>query len=108
MAIKLPGRWQSSGRCAKRCWRKDSVDQLERPPKQTMSRKPRIKPYREPGGGWGAALATGKVLLEQKVLFKGAAALYRMNKPGGFKCPSCAWPDPKPENADPIVICENG
>ena len=73
-----------------------------------MSRKPRIKPYREPGGGWGAAIATGKVLLEQKVLFKGAAALYRMNKPGGFKCPSCAWPDPKPENADPIVICENG
>jgi molybdopterin-dependent oxidoreductase alpha subunit len=73
-----------------------------------MSRKPRIKPYREPGGGWGAAIATGKVLLEQKVLFKGAAALYHMNKPGGFKCPSCAWPDPKPENADPVVICENG
>ena len=73
-----------------------------------MSRKPRIKPYREPGGGWGAALATGKVLLEQKVLFKGTAALYRMNKPGGFKCPSCAWPDPAPEHADPVVICENG
>jgi formate dehydrogenase major subunit len=73
-----------------------------------MSQKPRIKPYREPGGGWGAAIATGKVLLEQKVLFKGAAALYRMNKPGGFKCPSCAWPDPTPEHADPVVICENG
>ena len=37
-----------------------------------MSRKPQIKPYREPGGGWGATIATGKVLLEQKVLFKGA------------------------------------
>jgi hypothetical protein len=73
-----------------------------------MSRNPRIKPYREPSGGWGAAIATGKVLLEQKVLFKGAAALYRMNQPGGFKCPSCAWPDPTPEHADPVVICENG
>ena len=73
-----------------------------------MSRKPRIKPYREPGGGWGAAIATGKVLLEQKVLFKGARALYHMNKPGGFKCSSCAWPDPSPKDADPVVICENG
>ena len=73
-----------------------------------MSRKPRIKPYREPGGGWGATIATGKVLLEQKVLFKGARALYHMNKPGGFKCSSCAWPDPLPKDADPIVICENG
>jgi molybdopterin-dependent oxidoreductase alpha subunit len=75
---------------------------------KTMSRKPRIKPYREPGGGWGATKATGAVLLEQKVLFKGAWALYRMNKPGGFKCSSCAWPDPSPEHADPLVICENG
>ena len=73
-----------------------------------MSRKPRIKPYHEPGGGWGATIATGKVLMEQKVLFKGALALYHMNKPGGFKCSSCAWPDPSPEHADPLVICENG
>ncbi|MGA8641358.1 MAG: hypothetical protein WB650_05595 [Candidatus Binatus sp.] len=73
-----------------------------------MSRKPRIKPYHEPGGGWGATIATGKVLMEQKVLFKGALALYHMNKPGGFKCSSCAWPDPSPAHADPLVICENG
>src|SRR5271155_5373446 len=73
-----------------------------------MSRKPRIKPYREPGGGWGAAIATGNVLLEQRVLFKGSRALFHMNKPCGFKCPSCAWPDPTPEHADPVVICENG
>jgi molybdopterin-dependent oxidoreductase alpha subunit len=73
-----------------------------------MSRKPRIKPYHEPGGGWGATIATGKVLLEQRVLFKGALALYHMNKPGGFKCSSCAWPDPSPEHADALVICENG
>ena len=73
-----------------------------------MSRKPRIEPYHEPGGGWGATKATAAVLWEQKVLFKGAAALYYMNKPGGFKCPSCAWPDPTPGHADPLVFCENG
>ena len=69
-----------------------------------MGKKPRIKEYHEPAGGWGAAKATAAVLLEQQVLFKGAAALYSMNKPGGFKCPSCAWPDPAPERADPLVI----
>ncbi len=61
-----------------------------------------------PGGGWGATKATAAVLWEQNVLFKGAAALYYMNKPGGFKCPSCAWPDPAPWHADPLVFCENG
>jgi molybdopterin-dependent oxidoreductase alpha subunit len=73
-----------------------------------MRRKPRIAPYHEPGGGWGAAKATAAVLLEQKVLFKGARALYHMNKPGGFKCPSCAWPDPAPGRGESLVFCENG
>ena len=40
-----------------------------------MGKKPRIKEYHEPAGGWGAAKATAAVLLEQQVLFKGAAAL---------------------------------
>lgn len=73
-----------------------------------MTRKPRIEEYHHPGGGWGATFATAAVLLQQKVLFKGLMALFRMNKPSGFKCPSCAWPDPAPGHADPMVICENG
>ena len=72
-----------------------------------MSKKPRIKEYHEPAGGWGAALATGAVLWEQGVVLKSGAALFFMNKPGGFKCPSCAWPDPPP-HSDPLVFCENG
>ena len=73
-----------------------------------MSRRPRIEPYNEPAGGWGAAKATVAALLEQHVLLKGGAALCYMNKPGGFKCPSCAWPDPAPGRADPLEFCENG
>src|SRR5216683_4076377 len=73
-----------------------------------MSKKPRIREYHKPAGGWGATLATAAVLLRQKVLFKGGAALFSMNKPGGFKCSSCAWPDPAPGHADPFVFCENG
>ena len=72
-----------------------------------MRKKPRIEEYHEPAGGWGAALATGAVLREQRVLLKSGTALFFMNKPGGFKCPSCAWPDPPP-HSDSLVFCENG
>ncbi len=69
-------------------------------------RKPRFKPYDHPAGGWGAAAATGKVLMEQSVLTKGSRALLAMNQPGGFKCPSCAFPDP--DHRKTLEFCENG
>jgi anaerobic selenocysteine-containing dehydrogenase len=56
----------------------------------------------------GAAKATAAVLVEQRVLFRGGTALYYINKPGGFKCPSCAGPDPTPGQAEALVFCENG
>ncbi|AQS87739.1 formate dehydrogenase subunit alpha [Neoasaia chiangmaiensis NBRC 101099] len=68
--------------------------------------KPRFEPYNHPAGGWGAAKATAKVLLEQSVVAKGSRALLSMNKPGGFKCPSCAFPDPDREKS--LEFCENG
>ncbi len=68
--------------------------------------KPRYKTYNAPAGGWGAAAATAKVLLEQSVVAKGSKALLSMNKPGGFKCPSCAYPDQACEKI--FDFCENG
>ena len=63
-------------------------------------------PEQPPAGGWGALNATERQLARQKVLVKGNRALLNMNKPGGFDCPSCAWPDPKkPHTAE---YCENG
>ncbi|GAN54065.1 FdhF/YdeP family oxidoreductase [Tanticharoenia sakaeratensis] len=67
---------------------------------------PRYETYTHPAGGWGAAKATAKVLLEQSVVGKGSRALLSMNKPGGFKCPSCAFPDPDREKT--LEFCENG
>ena len=67
---------------------------------------PRYKPYDRPAGGWGAAAATAKVLLEQSVVTKGSRALLAMNQPGGFKCPSCAFPDA--ECTRKLEFCENG
>lgn len=67
---------------------------------------PRYKPYNQPAGGWGAAGATAKVLLQQSVISKGSKALLAMNQPGGFKCPSCAFPDA--DERKKLEFCENG
>jgi len=68
--------------------------------------KLRFKTYDHPAGGWGAAAATAKVLMEQSVVTKGSRALLSMNQPGGFKCPSCAFPDPDCRKT--LEFCENG
>lgn len=68
--------------------------------------KPRFKTYTHPAGGWGAAAATAKILLEQSVVTKGSRALLSMNQPGGFKCPSCAFPDAECKKT--LDFCENG
>ncbi len=67
---------------------------------------PRYKPYNQPAGGWGAAGATAKVLFQQSVIGKGSKALLAMNQPGGFKCPSCAFPDA--DERKKLEFCENG
>ena len=67
---------------------------------------PRYRTYNAPAGGWGAAAATARVLLEQSVVGKGSKALSVMNKPGGFKCPSCAYPDQA--CGKKFDFCENG
>ncbi|RMV75327.1 Oxidoreductase alpha subunit [Pseudomonas caricapapayae] len=59
-----------------------------------------------PAGGWPALGAVNKHLLRQHVLVKGNRTLLSMNKPGGFDCPSCSWPDPKKPHA--FEYCENG
>lgn len=63
-------------------------------------------PYDKPAAGLGALTASLKHILHERAVRPGMSALLRMNKPGGFDCPGCAWPDPK----DPSVFefCENG
>ncbi len=63
-------------------------------------------PYAGPAAGWGALKHSLKHLAQEKALLSGAQALWRMNKPGGFDCPGCAWPEPgKVSHAE---FCENG
>lgn len=70
-------------------------------------RKPRIEPYAGPAGGWGSVKSVVNILRREKVPVPSTVKeLWRQNKPGGFTCVSCAWP----QRAEPshVEFCENG
>ena len=67
---------------------------------------PGIRPYPYPAGGWGALRATARAIHEQMDAPEAAATLLRTNKPVGFDCPGCAWPDRK--HTSTFQFCENG
>ena len=54
---------------------------------------PGIRQYDHPAGGWGALRATAKAVKEQMGVVDAPLTLFRTNKPDGFDCPGCAWPD---------------
>ena len=60
-----------------------------------MNQNPVKAPYDKPAAGFGALSSSLKHILHERALKPGISALLRMNKPGGFDCPGCAWPDPK-------------
>jgi molybdopterin-dependent oxidoreductase alpha subunit len=67
---------------------------------------PGVRPYASPAGGWGALRATAKAVREQMDLVEGPKLLLKTNKPDGFDCPGCAWPDK--EHTSTFQFCENG
>ncbi|MDO1528744.1 FdhF/YdeP family oxidoreductase [Fulvimonas sp. R45] len=70
-------------------------------------RKPRIEPYTAPAGGWGSVKSVAEILKREKVPIPSTVKeLWRQNKPRGFTCVSCAWPQP----GKPLMFefCENG
>ena len=67
---------------------------------------PGIKAYDSPAGGWGALRATAKAVREQMGGAQAPLLLLRTNKPDGFDCPGCAWPDK--DHTSTFQFCENG
>ncbi len=67
---------------------------------------PGIKRYDGPAGGWGALRATAKAVREQMEVTEAPQILFQTNKPNGFDCPGCAWPDK--EHTSTFQFCENG
>ncbi len=67
---------------------------------------PGYQPYDSPAGGWGALRATARAVRQQMEIAEAPLLLYRTNKPDGFDCPGCAWPDK--EHTSTFQFCENG
>ncbi|WP_297372068.1 FdhF/YdeP family oxidoreductase [Acidocella sp.] len=67
---------------------------------------PGIKAYNHAAGGWGALRATAKAVREQMGVLDAPITLFHTNKPDGFDCPGCAWPDK--EHTSTFQFCENG
>jgi molybdopterin-dependent oxidoreductase alpha subunit len=48
-------------------------------------------------------------LWEETHIGRGVKTLFTLNQPKGVDCPSCAWPDPDPEEVSKLAeYCENG
>ncbi|OIV40067.1 FdhF/YdeP family oxidoreductase [Flavobacterium johnsoniae] len=58
--------------------------------------------------GVPAVIAAVSDLIEDKTVFRGGKALFKMNQMGGFDCSSCAWPDPDDDRSPLGEYCENG
>ncbi len=67
---------------------------------------PGIRPYDNPAGGWDALKATAAAVYDQMQVAKAPLLLLRTNKPDGFDCPGCAWPDKA--HTSTFQFCENG
>src|SRR6202041_3039436 len=72
----------------------------------TRRKVPGIREYDSAAGGWGALRATARAVREQMEVDEAPLLLYRTNKPTGFDCPGCAWPDK--EHTSTFQFCENG
>ncbi|WJW83106.1 FdhF/YdeP family oxidoreductase [Moellerella wisconsensis] len=66
----------------------------------------KIENYTGPAAGWGAVKAVAEAIRGQMEIGHDIIALFDMNKPNGFDCPGCAWPDPK--HTASFDVCENG
>ncbi|MGV2863494.1 FdhF/YdeP family oxidoreductase [Achromobacter sp. AGC39] len=65
-----------------------------------------IHRYDAPAGGWGALKATAQAVADQMRIAEAPVLLLRTNKPDGFDCPGCAWPDKA--HTSTFQFCENG
>ncbi len=68
----------------------------------------RISPPKRTAVGFPALADTARYALEEMRPARSLKALLKLNQADGFDCPSCAWPDPDPEQRKLAEFCENG
>ncbi len=64
------------------------------------------RPYNKPAGGWDSLISSLRAVRSEGIVGKGARTMLKANRPQGFDCPGCAWPDRNPHST--FEFCENG
>ncbi|CAN5768605.1 FdhF/YdeP family oxidoreductase [soil metagenome] len=67
---------------------------------------PQVTKPKQWAAGIPGVLASVRQLSDRMSLRKGTKTLLKMNQPGGFDCPGCAWPEP--HDTSRLEFCENG
>jgi len=76
------------------------------PTSETGDEGLRVSPAKEWSAGIPGVAAALGAATEQMGVVRAAKTLFHTNKPNGFDCPGCAWPDP--EHPHLAEFCENG
>ena len=71
-------------------------------------RELRISAPQRDAAGLAGVTASVSTSLAQMGVRRSALTLLRVNQPGGFDCPGCAWPEPAPGHRSHAEFCENG
>ena len=72
-----------------------------------LGRRPVVVQPSEYAAGRPAVAEVLRQISEHTGLLRGAGALLKMNQPGGFDCPGCAWPEDY-AGGKTAEFCENG
>jgi molybdopterin-dependent oxidoreductase alpha subunit len=66
-------------------------------------------PRPESAAGLPSIRSVAYRIWEETYIGRGVKTLFKLNQPKGFDCPSCAWPDPDPNEVSSVAeYCENG
>src|ERR1700733_10637915 len=69
---------------------------------------PRVRRPRKSAVGVPGIVHSVQYALDEMGPRRSVQALLQVNQPGGFDCPSCAWPDPDAGSRKAAEFCENG
>nr|MBI1231607.1 FdhF/YdeP family oxidoreductase [Cytophagales bacterium] len=78
--------------------------------KKPISKKPlKTTPRVEEAAGLRSIQSVAYHIWEETYIGRGVKTLFKLNQTKGFDCPSCAWPDPGPDEVSVVAeYCENG
>ncbi|MEP6920103.1 MAG: FdhF/YdeP family oxidoreductase [bacterium] len=85
--------------------RKETSKASAQPPEEFE--RVQITPLSKTAGGVPAIVSTVKSAVREMGPVRGLRTLLKLNQPGGFDCPGCAWPEPDAERSH-AEFCENG